>query len=70
MAELYPGDLMVHSANESMGSFAHIVQSLPDYSELIIALLILLLLLISLDEITDFIYMVREIFTFRGMPFS
>jgi hypothetical protein len=28
------------------------------------------LLLISMDEIMDFIYMVREIFTYKSMPFS
>jgi hypothetical protein len=46
------------------------VQSLPDYSELLIALLILVLLLLSIDEIIDFIYVVKEIFTFKGMPFD
>ncbi|MDI3486986.1 MAG: hypothetical protein PWQ51_1287 [Methanolobus sp.] len=61
---------MAHSANGTMGSFAHIVQSLPDYSELIIALMILVLLLISMDEIMDFIYMVRDIFIYKSMPFS
>ncbi|WMW24238.1 hypothetical protein RE474_09035 [Methanolobus sediminis] len=61
---------MAHSANGNMGSFAHIVQSLPDYSELIIALLILILLLLSMDEIMHFVYMVRELFTYNSMPFS
>ncbi len=61
---------MVHATNGNVGTFAHILQSLPDYSELLIALLILILLLVSVDEIVDCIYMVREFFTFRGMPFS
>ncbi|WP_094226836.1 hypothetical protein [Methanolobus psychrotolerans] len=61
---------MVYSSNGNVGSFAHLVQSLPDYSELLIALLILILLLVSMDAIVDFIYMVREIFTFKGMPFN
>nr|WP_321496505.1 hypothetical protein [uncultured Methanolobus sp.] len=61
---------MAHSANGTMGSFAHVVQSLPDYSEFIIALLILILLLISMDEIMDFVYMIREIFTYKSMPFN
>jgi hypothetical protein len=61
---------MAHSANENMGSFAHLVQSLPDYSELLIVMLILILLLVSMDEIVNFLYMVREIFTFKSMPFS
>ncbi|WP_342306070.1 hypothetical protein [Methanolobus sp. ZRKC5] len=61
---------MVHATNGNVGTFAHILQSLPDYSELLIALLILILLLVSVDEIVDFLYMVRELFTFRNMPFS
>ncbi|WMW22104.1 hypothetical protein RE476_12135 [Methanolobus mangrovi] len=61
---------MVHSANGHVGAFAHLVQSLPDYSELLIAILILVLLLLSIDEIMDFIYVVKEIFTFKGMPFD
>ncbi len=61
---------MVHSANGHVGSFAHLMQSLPDYSELLIALLILILLLLSIDEIMDFLYVVKEIFTFKGMPFD
>jgi hypothetical protein len=46
------------------------MQSLPDYSEMLIALLILILLLLSIDEIMDFLYVVKEIFTFKGMPFD
>ncbi|TQD23924.1 hypothetical protein [Methanolobus vulcani] len=61
---------MAQSTHGTMGSYAHLMQSLPDYSELIIALLIIVLLLISLDEIMDFIYMVRELFTYKSMPFS
>ncbi|MEZ5334601.1 MAG: hypothetical protein R2741_04880 [Methanolobus sp.] len=61
---------MAHSANGHIGTFNHVVQSLPDYSELIIALLILILLLVSIDEIIDFIYVVKDIFTYRGLPFN
>ena len=60
---------MVHSANGDMGAFAHMLQSLPNYTELTIAILILMLLLVSLDEIIDFICFVKEMFTYRGMPF-
>lgn len=62
------GLYMVHSANGNMGTFAHLMQSLPDYSELIIAFLILLLLLVSIDEIMDFLCVVKEACVFKGMP--
>lgn len=68
--DFYLGDIMVHVANGNVGIFAHILQSLPDYTELLIALLILILLLASTDEIVDFLYMLREIFTIRSVPFS
>ncbi|MDY0388132.1 MAG: hypothetical protein RBT65_13615 [Methanolobus sp.] len=60
---------MVHVTNGNVGIFAHILQSLPDYTELLIALLVLALLLASTDEIVDFLYMVRELFTFWNVPF-
>lgn len=61
---------MVQSANGNVSAFAHLTHSLPDYSELIIALLILLLLLVSLDEVSEFFSMVRELFAYKGMPFN
>lgn len=66
---LIKGDIMVHSANNHPGPFAHLTQSIPDYSELIIAFLIFVLLLISIDEILDFVYIIQDVFTFKGMPF-
>ena len=69
-ADFYLGDIMVHATNRNLGTFAHILQSLPDYTELLIALLILVLLLASTDEIVDFLYIVRELFTFWNAPFS
>ncbi|WP_177187984.1 hypothetical protein [Methanolobus profundi] len=64
------GNSVVQSANGNMSSFAHLVHSLPDYSELIIVLLILLLLLVSIDDIIDFFYVVKDIFSYKGMPFN
>ena len=60
---------MVHVTNGNLGTFAHILQSLPDYIELLIAILVLVLLLASMDEIVDFLYIVRELFTFWNAPF-
>lgn len=59
---------MVHSANRSHGTFAHVVQSIPDYSEIIILVLILALLWMSYDEIMGFMSLVRDAFVYRGGP--
>ncbi|MDW7731180.1 MAG: hypothetical protein SCH66_01985 [Methanolobus sp.] len=59
---------MVHSANRSPGAFAHVVQSIPDYSEIIILILILALLWMSSDEIANFMGLVRDAFIYRGGP--
>ena len=59
---------MVHSANGSHGTLEHMVQSIPDYSEIVILILVLVLLWLSSDEIADFIYLVRDSFIYRGGP--
>lgn len=60
------GKDMVHSASGSPGTFAHVVQSIPDYSEIIIVILILVLLWMSYDEIVSFMSLVRDAFIYRG----
>ncbi|TGC10923.1 hypothetical protein [Methanolobus halotolerans] len=59
---------MVHSANGSPGTFAHVVQSIPNYSEIIILMLIMLLLWMSSDDIADFVYLMRDVFLYHGGP--
>ena len=59
---------MVHSTNENHGTFAHVVQSIPDYSEIVILILFLALLWLSSDEIADFTHLVRDAFIYRGVP--
>lgn len=62
------GNSMAHSANENQGTFVHVVQSIPDYSEILILALILALLWMSSDEIMDFMYLIRDAFIYRGGP--
>ncbi|KXS43347.1 MAG: hypothetical protein AWU59_1161 [Methanolobus sp. T82-4] len=62
------GKGMVHETNRNSGTFAHIVQSLPDYSEIIILILVLALLWMSSDEIAHFVDIVRDAFIYRGGP--
>jgi hypothetical protein len=62
------GPFMAQSMNRSSGTFAHVLQSLPDYSEILVVLLILALLAMSSDEIADLIALVRESFIYPGLP--
>ena len=59
---------MAQSVNRSSGAFAHVLQSIPDYSEILVVLLILALMAMSSDEIADLIALVRESFTYPGLP--
>jgi hypothetical protein len=59
---------MSQPLNRSSGTFAHALQSIPDYSEVLVLLLILALAAMSSDEIADFISLVREAFTYPGFP--
>ncbi|MBN2109763.1 MAG: hypothetical protein JW705_01555 [Methanosarcinaceae archaeon] len=62
------GTGMVHSANRSHSTFAHVVQSLPDYSEIVVLILVLALLWMSYDEIMGFMSLVRDAFIYHGFP--
>jgi hypothetical protein len=62
------GLFMAQSVNRSSGAFAHALQSIPDYSEILVLLLILALMAMSSDEIADLIALVRESFTYPGPP--
>jgi hypothetical protein len=59
---------MSQSVNRNSGTFAHALQSIPDYSEVLVMLLILALMAMSSDEISDFISLVRKAFTYPGFP--
>jgi hypothetical protein len=59
---------MPQPVNRSSGTFAHALQSIPDYSEVLVMLLILALMAMSSDEIADFLSLVREAFTYPGFP--
>ncbi|WP_292463290.1 hypothetical protein [Methanolobus sp.] len=59
---------MSQSANKSSGVFVHALQSIPDYSEVLVMLLILALMSMSSDEIADFLSLVREAFIYPGFP--
>jgi hypothetical protein len=59
---------MSQPLNKSSGTFAHALQSIPDYSEVLVLILILALLAMSSDEIADFISLVREAFIYSGFP--
>jgi hypothetical protein len=59
---------MAQSVNKGPGSFAHALQSIPDFSEAIILLLIMALLAMSYDEIVDFFDIVRGVFTYSVSP--
>jgi hypothetical protein len=59
---------MSQAVNRSSGTFAHALQSIPDYSEVLVLLLILALMAMSSDEIADFLSLVREAFTYPGFP--
>jgi hypothetical protein len=62
------GKGMVNSTNQNSGTFEHVTQLIPDYSELIVLLLIIALLWMSSDEIMNFVYIIRDAFIYRGWP--
>ncbi|MDK2833580.1 MAG: hypothetical protein PWP63_667 [Methanolobus sp.] len=59
---------MAQSVNKSSGRFVHALQSVPDFSEVLVLLLIMALLAMSSDEIVDFFDIVREVFTYSVSP--
>jgi hypothetical protein len=62
------GSFMAQSVNKGSGSFAHVLQLVPDFSEIIVLLLIMALLAMSSDEVVDFFDIVRGVFTYPVSP--
>ncbi|WP_256622525.1 non-structural protein NS4A [Methanolobus chelungpuianus] len=60
--------VMAQSVNKGSGSFAHALQSIPDFSEILVLLLIMALLAMSSDEVVDFFDIVRGVFTYSVSP--
>ena len=68
MADDLSGCNMVNSINVGHGNLVQIVNLLSGYAEVLVILLILALLVISFDEVIDFIALIRGSFVYPAPP--